>query len=482
MSAHFSVLDEPWLPAVTMEGETQMYGLRELFAQAHQLRALTDASPLVEYGLYRLLCVFLMDALRPQDELDLEELLAAGSFDMAQLDDYFARCRQEGCNFDLFDPERPFLQTPYRAAWDKTPKPASTLDVTIPNGNNHTHFDHRRNAAIGFSYAQAARFLPAVQLFCTAGAQGYPSGPNGAPPYYAVIVGENLFETLVLSMVGQDSVRGAFDVPPAPWRSTIEVEPKKQVLSTSCLYGMLFPARRVLLVPEEATKTVRQVYFSQGMNYLAPETWTDPHVTYRWGKKGRFAWRPQKERPPWRNLQDLVSLQPEYAPQIVRQFPMVKPDAAYAKVLLYGVQTEQASYLDVMRHDLEIPVAAMKHPGAVWLIGTCVNLSEQIAFALAQSLGTKNLPPDAAGRAQQQYYTACERMMWDMCSQIPANPEHAIDPLLIGWIEGITQEARDAYAQTMETVVLRGAALTEAVRREGLLIAAIRKMKGAHNL
>ena len=45
MSVHFSVLDEPWLPALTMEGKTQMYGLRELFAQAHQLRALTDASP-----------------------------------------------------------------------------------------------------------------------------------------------------------------------------------------------------------------------------------------------------------------------------------------------------------------------------------------------------------------------------------------------------------------------------------------------------
>ena len=228
MSVHFSVLDEPWLPALTMEGKTQMYGLRELFAQAHQLRALTDASPLVEYGLYRLLCVFLMDALRPQDELALEEILAAGSFDMTQLDDYFARCRQDGCSFDLFDLERPFLQTPYRAAWDKAPKPASTLDVTIPNGNNHTHFDHRRNAVIGFSYAQAARFLPAVQLFCTAGAQGYPSGPNGAPPYYAVIMGDNLFEALVLSMVGQDSVRGAYDIPPAPWRSAIEIEPKKR--------------------------------------------------------------------------------------------------------------------------------------------------------------------------------------------------------------------------------------------------------------
>ena len=72
--------------------------------------------------------------------------------------------------------------------------------------------------------------------------------------------------------------------------------------------------------------------------------------------------------------------------------------------------------------------------------------------------------------------------MWGMCRQIPADPGQAIDPLLIGWIAGIAQEARSAYAQTIETVALRGAALTEAVRREGLLIAAIRKMKGAHDL
>lgn len=482
MSAHFSVLEQPWIRAVTAEGKTQLYGLRELLAQAHHLRAITDASPLVEYGLHRLLCVLLMDALRPQDTFDLEELLAAGAFDMQRLDAYFAQCVEQGGSFDLFDPERPFLQSPYRAAWDKALKPASVLDVTIPNGNNHTHFDHRCNAAIGFSYAQAARLLPAVQLFCTAGAQGYPSGPNGAPPYYAILTGRTLFETLVLSMVAQDSLRGTFDQPPAPWRSTMEVEPKKQVLSTSLLYGMLFPARRVLLLPEEATQTVRQVYLSQGMNYLSPESWTDPHVTYRLGKNGRFAWRPQKERPPWRNLQHLLSIQEEFAPRIVQQFSQLEPDAAYAHVVLYGVQTEQASYLDIMRHDLEIPVAAMKHSNAVWLIGTCVTLCERIASALDHSLDTKDLPPDAAGRAVSRYYTACEQLMWELCRQIPGDPAQAIDPLLVQWIADIAQAAKRAYAETMASVMLRGASLTRSVKREGLLLAEIHKMKGAHGL
>ena len=35
----------------------------------------------------------------------------------------------------------------------------------------------------------------AAQIFCTAGAQGYPSNVNGAPPWFTLIRGKNLFQT-----------------------------------------------------------------------------------------------------------------------------------------------------------------------------------------------------------------------------------------------------------------------------------------------
>ena len=53
-----------------------------------------------------------MDALRPEDgEEDIGGLLEAEQFDMEAIQDYLTQCRKEGVSFDLFDVERPFLQT-----------------------------------------------------------------------------------------------------------------------------------------------------------------------------------------------------------------------------------------------------------------------------------------------------------------------------------------------------------------------------------
>lgn len=482
MRPYYSLLDEPWLTAVTLTGEHTSCGIRQVLQQAHTMRALTDASPLVEYGLYRLLCVLLMDALRPQELEDLEELLDKGQFDAKTLEQYYTRCEQEGCTFDLFDPERPFLQASYRPEWDKAPKPVCVLDVTIPSGNNHTHFDHRENEKISFSYAQAARLLPAVQMFCTAAAQGYPSGPNGAPPYYALVQGDNLFEILVLSMIDMDTVRGQFDRPPILWRSTIEIEPKRVVPETSWLYGMLFPARRVLLLPDEQTQTVSRVYFSQGMNYIATQNWTDPHVTYRFSDKGRFAWRPNQERPVWRNLNTLLKDDKKSRPRTLEQFTALKPGKRYVSVVLYGVQTEQASYIDVMRYDLKIPTAALQHPDAAALVETCIKLSEDLASVLRASLTHEDLPPAVASEAEQAYYDDCERRIWQICGEIPADTNADLQPFLLAWIEDIAQFARQQYTKAIGQILLRGTSLLAVTQRQGLLMAKIHKIRKEHGL
>ena len=49
--------------------------LLETLERAHLLSEIQDPSPMVEYSVYRLLIVFLMDMLRPEDEEVLEELL-----------------------------------------------------------------------------------------------------------------------------------------------------------------------------------------------------------------------------------------------------------------------------------------------------------------------------------------------------------------------------------------------------------------------
>lgn len=69
--------------------------------------------------------------------------------------------------------------------------------------------------------------LLSAQIFCTSAAQGYPSNVNGAPPWFTLINGKNLFETLVLNMVSIDETRVKFDDPPVIWRNSEIVESKR---------------------------------------------------------------------------------------------------------------------------------------------------------------------------------------------------------------------------------------------------------------
>ena len=409
VSFHFDLLTEPWIPVIDQEGKSSELGILETLGRAHELREIADGSPLVEYGLHRLLCVFLMDAFRPDDIFEIEDLLAEGRFDMEKIRDYMQLCEEEGASFDLFDEKRPFLQTPYREEWDKEKKSAAYLDCRIPTGNNHVHFNHLEQDVI-LTYAQAARLLTISSIFVTAGAQGYPSSINAAPPFFSLIKGKNLFETLVHTLVPIEEIED-FDSVPVYWRSSNSVVPKQKEVRTSWLYGMLYPARRVLLIPEK--DGVHEVYYSQGMNFCEPANWTDPHVTYRYGKDGRFPWRPNGKKAVWRNLNDVVDIQGKHAPKILELYTRMQTED-HLKISLYGVETSQASFVDLFSYDLDIPVVLTKE-GRAELLQMCIGECENLAKMIGKAFISHGITAHMADEVVLSYYQLCEAKLWNFC-------------------------------------------------------------------
>ena len=452
MKKSYNLLREPWIPVADHHGESRFMGIMEVLEQAPQLRGIVDASPLVEYGLYRLLVVFIMDALRPEEIFDLEDLLTEARFDMQRIHAYISRCESEGCSFDLLDEKRPFLQAPYDPAWDKEKKPATYLDCRVPNGNNHVHFTHGRSKQF-LSYGEAARLLPTCSLFATAMTQGYPSSINAAPPYFALLKGKNLFETLVNMMLPMDEIAD-FDSVPVFWRCGDIVEPKKQVGKTSWLYGMLFPARRVLLLPEE--KGIGEIYLGQGLNFYDPGNWTDPHVTYRFGKNGRFPWRPDGERPVWRNLNDLIDIKDKHAPQVLGLFQRLHGDgSAYVHICLYGVQTSQASYLDLFYHDFQLPVILLQEERPK-LVEQCIGEAETLAKNLARSLAGTGVSNHMVQEAVQACYQACESALWELCGTELAQAQVDGAAAISHWKERLSHIGRRVCEQAIERLGLTG--------------------------
>lgn len=476
--ASYNLLNESWVPVITKQGQREFLGIREVMRRAHELRAVSDASPLVEYGLYRFLGLFLMDALRPEDSFALEDLLDAGRFDMDAIDDYICLCQSEGVSFDLFDKERPFLQSAYDEMLDsKARRPVQALDYTIPSGNNHTHFDHRSSQEMAVSYGEAARLILAGLLFCTAGAQDYPSGVNASPPYFAVLNGESLFETLCYTLVPLELIDIPFDSPPVLWRIKAPVIPKEKVTETSWLLGMLFPTRRITLIPDEEQNCVRELYLSQGINFTSKEAWTDPCVIYRCTEKGRIPLRPNKGKAIWRNLNELIDVPGRQAPLVLHIYEQLHREKT-VKIILYGVETSNASYLQTMRHTLTIPLILSEDPERVQMVKNLIAAAERVAASLKSSLASSGaIPEQLVIEAVQQYYTGCEQQLWQTVFGNLAADAADLQKIYVAWVDRLFQNAKEAHSAAVQRLRLKAAALAEIAKKEGLIYSEIKKLK-----
>jgi CRISPR system Cascade subunit CasA len=402
--AVYDLLSEPWIPVETLDGTRQSLGIREVLLFAHKLRKVNAPSPLITYGIQRMLVALLMDAYRPRLIEDLADLMDAGCYSEHTVEQYFSLCQNEANCFDLFDPEKPFYQSAFDTRWDNDKKirPVALLIHEVPGGNNHIHFDHRLEAEIALSPAACARALCAVNVFCTAGLQG-PSSINGAPPLYVLHKGKTLFETLTGSMMAVREYEGIpFDDPPIAWCDHHEVEPGREVPTTSVLYGLTWQARRVLLIPDEAGGTcsqtgeecpvvVRRMYFQKGLKFTGHGIWQDPHVAYLRRKDGSLSsLKPQEGRAPWRDIASLMLKGDREGqhiePIIVSHYRDVREGIDMietpASLQIFGLVTNQAQYGSWMQGELGLDQRIMQSEDLSRFIEQAIRLTEDIAADL----------------------------------------------------------------------------------------------------
>jgi len=404
----FDALRQPWIPAENMDGVIQEYGIRGVIERAHALRCLNDSSPVFLYGMYRLLIAFLTDALRPESIDDLLGIYEEGVFPQERIEAYIEDCEKDGPCFDLFDKHRPFLQSAYNDKLDKQEKTVAMLVLDVPTGNNLLHFDHRDEKMQAFSPATCARGLSSINVFCTADAQN-PSGINGAPPWYVLVRGENLFETLLFN-IWLPHGELPFDDPPIAWRNSAAIVPGREVSRTSYLYGLTWQARRIKLIPSEPGQCtysgghsellVQRVYYQRGWKFAGHALWTDPHTPRVLTEKGTSSMKPRDGRSAWRDLAPLTLCRhtmptgssskvkalyrsPEVVNQYVTQWAnelvQTNPSASSLRVEVFGLATNQAKLLSWVHDQLVIPVAIALSPPKSDLLQAEIEIVETIA-------------------------------------------------------------------------------------------------------
>ena len=359
----YSVLTEPVIPVLMPDGNEKSIGIREAILEAHHIRDVSGSNPLERYAVLRLLIAFTMDMLHPKTGYDREELLQAGCFDSGVLDAYVAKCEKGGPRFDLFDPEHPFLQSKFDEKLDsKAKKPAAVILHALPSGNNHIFIDHRLADSHRVTVPEAFRALCASYVFCVSGTAG-PSSVNNTPPLFAVMIGRNLFETIVTNMLSEaEAAPLPYGEGEVAWRKEREIIPKLQVASVSLLEGLTWMPRRITLIRDEDNDVIRYVYCQAGLDFKGNDLWNDPHVPRFRKKDDTFGTvKPELGRSVWRDAGTLLY---DHDSKHVRQPLAIRclrnlyddedlPD--WIPIRTAGLITNQAAYTGWCEHDLSIP-------------------------------------------------------------------------------------------------------------------------------
>lgn len=415
----YSVLDDPVIEAEFLDGRRESLGIRRLLTEAHAVRDLIAISPIAKYAVLRTLVAFLMDMYRLDDVYDRKALLAACQFDPAVLERYVSLCEKKGPCFDLFDPMRPFMQSAYDKDMDAgKEKPIAALFFDLPSGNNHVHFDHRFETEHSASPAEAFQGLCATYSFCMAAAQGYPSCVNNTPPLYMLVLGETLFQTLVLNMLSKEEC-GAMAWGLPCWREDRIVKPKDLYVNVSMMEGMTWLPRRASLVLDE-DGLVRKMYFQQGRNFTGNDLWRDPHVPRRRNRDGRdSSVKPVQGRETWRDLGAVTwAEEGQYIPPItIRQLRNVlRNTSRLARIWYAGLFTSNAAVLGWTEGELQVPLRLMTENALAMQFQFDMDMIEQQQNDIHYVTG-KLLSDELASQAQMLYlqhmrdYMLSEHMM-----------------------------------------------------------------------
>lgn len=431
---HFDLRTEKWIPVVRKNNEdhveVELVGLIDVMLKADDFIAVSDPSPMVEFGLLRLLIALALDIFKPHNATAWEEVWNQKYFDNEHVLKYFAD--YPSC-WDLFNDKQPFLQS---ADADGEDKALAGLLPSQPSGVNPQHFSHGSEDNFAVCPAAAARLLTTIAPFMQAVGKGNFPSINSTPPWYLLLQGDNLFETIWLNCPAvKGLVRFAIGDETPSWRGEPSVH-KEERHEASLLQSLTWRPRCIRLLHREArdgevcvltgsksSRLVSHMKFSQGwITRLAD--WRDPYVAYDVSKRKATALRPREGREVWRDVGALALVSKTQItekfeqPAVVKQFARfsegrISPDKEL-KLILYGLRARtDAKVFEWHRDELKLPVPLIWNENFHSTIMYEINQAEKVAALLKQAIKL-TYPDNGKGndKAFATLITRAQTMFW----------------------------------------------------------------------
>ncbi|NNG35424.1 type I-E CRISPR-associated protein Cse1/CasA [Nakamurella aerolata] len=396
----FNLIDEPWIPVVTLDGGAETVSLADLFRRAPELRRIDGEIGTQSFALLRLCLAILQRAFdhyldEGYDPVPMVEDLREQWTDAAVPDivDYLAQHRDR---FFLFHPTAPFFQV---AGMTTDKGEVSSLNKIVAERPPFLATRSRRGLR-SIDPADAARWLVHVHAFDVSGiktgvaghprAKGgkvYPEGVGWAGQLGGLhLVGANLKDTLLLNVAAAevDANRRRRDLP--PWEREVAVVGEEQHLAERP-FGPVdlytWQARRVRLVGSR--DAVTGVVLTYGDRFVIQERQdllgVEPMTGWRYSKPQTAKYKrdirmPREHRAEsrlWQGMGPLVrpvNLRPveeglpsrliDHAAKLVLAGSPLLPNGLVRLQAVGAVYGSQSSVLDdIYEDDLDLPAALL---------------------------------------------------------------------------------------------------------------------------
>lgn len=522
-TASFNLWSEPWIRVTRLDGGDAELGIGACLAEAHDLAALSDPSPLVVGGTHRLLAAILQAIYAPRDLGEIASLLRAGQFDPARLAQF---ADQHAARFDLFHPSHPFLQTgdvpldgwkkPGKGApkevkdtWVE-PSSVSALFTDIPGATNRIHFHHTTDESHQVCAACCARGLITIPTFARAeggGPEGYRPAITGGPPIYIFPTGKDMFLSLSLSLITQDFIPRKADPSRygvAIWNIDPIIPRKGETSAVGYLESLCFPLRRIRLFPRQhgvvcticdrsANVTVHEVYLKMGLSLRkSMGVWDDPFVGYQIPRSQTiqepYPIQPKAGKEIWREYNGLLLSESDTAirPGVIRQLAKlidrnVLPDAQRLFFRCIGLRADQAKVEAWFDEALETPPVLLRDPDGAYWVDLALQRANVIEEVIEKAFNQHFRPLRSQQKVGQikteqvRFRTIRARMTTDYWQRLAPRfrvfindlaDEGRRDQVAAAWVDALVREGRGAFDAAAEQIGTTAEALRARVEAQ----------------
>ena len=470
----FNLLDECWIPVIRQDWQRAEISLIELFQTWETVREIQADNPPTTLAIHRFLLAILHRAYQGPKNIDHWEEIQQdnGKGAIAYLEKWRDR-------FDLFHPERPFMQDA------EIPEESSGevyLAHVLHGNNTSTVFCHEHEwSHSSLSIPEAARLILRLQNFDTGGRKTGATESAAVLPMMdaanVLVRGDDLCETLLLNLIQYDGeekpcVATGDDLP--VWERQSQ-KPKERI-PVGYIDYLTYQWRRVkVFVQGDRVVRVALHPGDRISKDLSTSQW-ECGIAYNKTKKGLMTVRLNQNRSLWRDSAVFLQSSNEVSscPRIVEWVAILKAEKDLVKsnvhLQILGLNVDNAKPLGWTSQQFAAPLIYLTNKALWQSLSSAIAIAEdhQQLFrsfkgspyhALAEVLKNN----DAAGFAatldgESRYWATLDRTFQELLLALPEDKLNDRKSITYGnvelpkWTKTIQDAAREAFTDSIASI------------------------------